>query len=413
MPNGRRVVGIALVAVVLAGAVAAVWLQSQRQQPVQRGGRGFQSDGPVPVIAAASRLADVPIYLDGVGTTRALNTVTVRPQVDGRLVSINFKEGEEVERGHVLAHIDPTTYKAAYDQAVAKKAQDEAQLANARIDLERYTRLSATNSIARQQLDTQKATVAQLEAQVKLDQAAIDNAKAFLDYTTIRAPIAGRTGIRQVDEGNIVRASDATGIVVITQLQPITVLFNLPQQQLGQVNRAIAQGPLTVEAFGADNRTIVDRGVLQVVDNQVDPATGTIRLKSEFPNRAFQLWPGQFVNVRLLVDTLRQVVVAPTAAVQRGPSGTFVYVVQPEGTVAVRPVSVSTQDEAQSVFARGLQAGERVVTTGFARLTAGTRVTVTDADSVKPPSVEPVQTRRERRGQGRERRSEAAPSTPR
>jgi membrane fusion protein, multidrug efflux system len=413
MPSGRRVFGIALVAVVVIGAAAAFWLQSQRPQQQQRAGRGFQTDGPVPVIAAMTRRADVPVYLDGVGTTRALNTVTVRPQVDGRLVSINFKEGQDVTRGYVLAQIEPTTYQAAYDQAMAKKAQDEAQLANARIDLERYTRLAATNSIARQQLDTQKATVAQLEAQVRLDQAAIDNAKAILEYTTVKAPISGRTGIRLVDEGNIVRASDTNGIVVITQLQPISILFNLPQQQLGDVNRAFAEGSLPVEAFGADNRTVIDRGVLQVVDNQVDPATGTIRLKAEFPNRNLQLWPGQFVNVRLLIDTQRQVVVAPTAAVQRGPSGTFVYVVQHEATVAVRPVTVSMQDEAQSVIARGLQADERVVTTGFARLTDGSRVTVTNAESVTPPSAVPAESRRERRRGGGQQRSEAAPSTTR
>ena len=206
---------------------------------------------------------------------------------------------------------------------------------------------------------------------MNLDQAQIDNAKAILDYTTIVAPIAGRTGIRQVDQGNIVHASDATGIVVITQLQPISVLFTLPQQQLGEVNRAFAGGALPVDAFGPDNKTVVETGELKVVDNQVDPTTGTIKLKAEFPNRDLQLWPGGFVNVRLLINTLKQVVVAPTAAVQRGPSGTFVYVVQPDNKVAVRPVTVSQQDEVQAVIAKGLEADERVVTTGFARLTAG------------------------------------------
>jgi multidrug efflux system membrane fusion protein len=394
----------------LAGAIVAVWPQGERSQ--QRQGRGFRGDdGPVPVIAAATRRADVPVYLDGVGTTRALNTVTVRPQVEGRLISINFKEGQDVERGHVLARIDPTTYQAAYDQAVAKKAQDEAQLANARLDLERYQRLSATNSIARQQYDTQKATVAQLEAQVKLDQAAIDNAKAILDYTTITAPIAGRTGIRLVDQGNLVRASDTSGIVVITQLRPISVLFTLPQQQLGEVNRAFAEGALPVEAFGADNKTVIDRGTLQVVDNQVDQATGTIKLKAEFPNGNLQLWPGQFVNVQLLLDTLRQMVVAPTAAVQRGPNGTFVFVVQPDNKVAVRPVTISQQDENQTVIATGLQADERVVTTGFARLTAGSEVAVTNAEAVPAPTAEPPpEARRERRRERRERRSDGGAS---
>jgi multidrug efflux system membrane fusion protein len=368
------------------------------------------------VIAATAKRADVPIYLDGVGTTKALNTVTVRPQVDGRLISINFKEGQHVDQGYTLAQIDPTTYQASYDQAVAKKAQDEATLANARIDLDRYSRLVATNSIARQQLDTQKATVAQLEAQVKLDQAAIDNAQAILGYTTITAPLAGRTGIRLVDQGNYVRAADPNGLVVITQIQPISVLFTLPQQQLGDINRAAARRTLPVEVLGPDNKTPVERGELRVVDNQVDQTTGTIKLKAEFPNGEFQLWPGQFVNVRLLINTLDQVVVAPTAAVQRGPNGTFVYVVQPDNKVAIRPVTVSQQDEIQSVVTRGLQADERVVTTGFARLTAGADVTVTNAEELPAGGVPTAETEpRPRRGRGergergRDRRSELSP----
>jgi membrane fusion protein, multidrug efflux system len=222
-----------------------------------------------------------------------------------------------------------------------------------------------------------------------------------------------------VDEGNIVRASDSSGIVVITQLQPIAVLFTLPQQQISDVNRAFASGPLPVEAFGADNKTVVDKGTLQVVDNQVDQATGTIKLKAEFPNQKFQLWPGQFVNVRLLVNTLSQVVVVPTAAVQRGPNGTFVFVVQADNTAAVKQVRVLQQDENQAVIARGLQAGERVVTTGFARLRPSSPVTVTNAESLPPPSALPdVTPRRERRRGGngngeRRRRSGSSPSPPR
>jgi multidrug efflux system membrane fusion protein len=337
----------------------------------------------------------------------------VRSQVDGKLLSVNYTEGQQVERGYVLAQIDPTTYQAAYDQAVAKKALDQATLANARLDHERYTRLAASNSIAKQQLDTQKMTVAQLEAQVNLDQAQINNAKAILEYTNIVAPITGRTGIRQVDQGNIVRTSDASGVVVITQLQPISVLFTLPQQQLGDVNRAFAGGVLAVDAFGSDNKTIVETGELKVVDNQVDPSTGTIKLKAEFPNRELQLWPGGFINVRLLINTLKQVIVAPTAAVQRGPSGTFVYIVQPDSKVAVRPVTVVQQDEVQAVIAKGLESGERVVTTGFARLTTGAAVTVTNAESPPPADAEqPAQSQRQRRrggGQGQQR-SEATPS---
>jgi multidrug efflux system membrane fusion protein len=398
MTGNRRIVIIAIIAVAVIGVIYT--LVSQVQQTRQRA-RNAQGDGPVPVVAAAAKLADVPVYLDGVGTTKALNTVTVRPQVDGKLISVQYREGMDVKRGDVLARIDPVTYQAQYDQVVAKKAQDEATLANARIDLERYTNLAATNSIARQQLDTQKAMVAQLEAVVKVDQAIIDNARAFLDYTTIRAPIDGRTGIRQVDEGNIVHASDATGIVVITQIRPLSIFFTLPQQQLVALNSAFAKGPLTVDALGADNKTVTDHGTLQVVDNQVDQTTGTVKLKAEFPNAQTQLWPGQFVNVRLLIDTLRQVVVVPTAAVQRGPIGTFVYVVEQDNAAAVRPVTVAQQDETQSVISRGLQAGERVVTTGFARLSVGTKVNVTNAEDV-PAYTPTVPARRGGRQGGRE-----------
>ena len=412
----RRFLTTSIIAILAVGAVAAYWWQGQlptQQQQQQRQGRNFQGDGPVPVIAALSKRADVPVYLDGVGTARALNTVTVRPQVDGKLISVNFVEGQEVKRGFVLAKIDPTTYQAQYDQAVAKKAQDEATLANARIDLERYEKLAATNSIARQQYDTQKATVAQLEAQVKLDQAAIDNAKAILEYTDVVAPLDGRTGIRQVDQGNIVRASDATGIVIITQLQPLSILFTLPQQQLTDVVQAKARGEVPVDAFGSDNKTVIDKGTLGPIDNQVDQSTGTIKLKAEFPNGQYQLWPGQFVNVRVQINTLRQVVVTPTSTVQRGPNGTFVFVVQQDSTVAVRPVTISQQDEVQAVVTSGLQPDERVVTTGFARLTAGAKVTVTNAESQPANSNEPVAEQPRQRRQGgpdrRERRSEASP----
>ena len=400
MTSKRRLSIIAVLAVAVIGVVITIVSQVQQSRQRARSGPG---DGPVPVIAAAAKLADVPVYLDGVGTTKALNTVTVRPQVDGKLISVLYREGQDVKRGDVLARIDPTTYQAQYDQAVAKKAQDEATLANAKIDLERYMNLAATNSIARQQLDTQRATVAQLEALVHIDQAIIDNARAILGYTTIVAPIDGRTGIRQVDEGNIVHASDATGIVVITQIRPLSVFFTLPQQQLVEVNRAFAKGPLTVETLASDNKTVIDRGTLQVVDNQVDQSTGTVKLKAEFPNSEVQLWPGQFVNVRLRIDTLQQVVVAPTAAVQRGPIGTFAYVVGEDNAVAVRPVRVSQQDESQAVITRGLSAGERVVTTGFARLTAGTKVVVTNAEDV--PAVTPGATPGPRRG-GRANRGE-------
>ncbi len=258
------------------------------------------------MLAARAAVADVPVYLDAVGNTRALNTVTVRPQVGGQVVKVAFREGQDVKRGDVLAEIDPRTYQAQYDQAVAKKAQDEATLANARIDFDRYTRLAASNSGSKQQADTQKALVAQLEAQVQGDQAAIDNTKTMLSYTRIVAPIDGRVGLRMIDEGNLVQANDTNGLVVITQVQPISVLFNLPQQQFSQVSKAFAKGPLDVDAMAVDGKTFVDRGKLQVIDNQMDQTTGTIRMKAEFPNANLQLWPGQFINVRMLVDTLER-----------------------------------------------------------------------------------------------------------
>ncbi|HEX5507042.1 MAG TPA: efflux RND transporter periplasmic adaptor subunit, partial [Pseudolabrys sp.] len=279
--KARRYVVFLLILIAIGGAL---YYAFSGGAPKQHRRNRFAAEGPVPVLVATAAKADVPVYLDAVGTTRALNTVTVRPQVDGRLLSVNFDEGQDVKKGDVLARIDPTTFKAALDQAAAKKAQDEAQLANAKIDLTRYERLAATNSINHQQADTQKALVAQLTAQVRSDQAAIENAQAVLNYATIRAPIDGRTGIRQVDEGNIVHPSDSTGIVVITQVKPISVLFNLPQQDLDQVNGAFAKGPIQVDALKSDDNSIVDRGKLTVVDNQVDPTTGTVKLKAEFPN---------------------------------------------------------------------------------------------------------------------------------
>jgi multidrug efflux system membrane fusion protein len=377
------------------------------------------------VLVARANIADVPIYLDAVGNTRALNTVTVRPQVGGQIVKVAFKEGQDVEKGFVLAEIDPRTYQAQYDQAVATKAKDEATLANARIDLERYTRLAAMNSGSKQQADTQKALVAQLEAQVQGDQAAIDNTRTMLSYTKITSPIDGRTGIRMIDEGNLVQANDTNGIVVITQIKPISVLFNLPQQQFQQVNKAFAKGPLRVDALAADNKTTIDQGTLQVIDNQMDQTTGTIRMKAEFPNANLQLWPGQFINIRVLVDTLKQVVVVPTAAVQRGPQGAFVYVVEQDNKVAVRPVTIAQQDDTQAVVSEGVKAQDRVVTTGFTRLSNGTRVAVQQGEGEQPSAETTGQTPqraedgRQKRGAGgngdgkeRRRRSETTPAAP-
>ncbi|HEY0236872.1 MAG TPA: efflux RND transporter periplasmic adaptor subunit [Afipia sp.] len=368
----RRTVSVALGLVLLGALGYLLWSWFW---PANNAAR-TRPDPSVPVLAATPRVQDVPVFLDGIGMVRALNNVTVRAQVDGKLLKVNFREGQDVKAGDVLAEIDPVIYQAQYDQAVAKKAQDEAQLANARIDLVRYQQLAAARAGSAQQADTQKALVAQLEAQVKSDQAAIDNAAATLGYTKIIAPLAGRTGLRQVDAGNIVHASDTTGIVVITQLQPISVQFSLPQQEIVRVNTAQAKGKLPVDVFAEDGRTVVDSGLLQSVDNQVDPTTGTVRLKAEFPNPDYKLWPGQFVNVRLKVETLKQVIVVPTSAVQRGPAGTFSYVIGEGDIVTAKPVTVTQQNESDAVIASGIGPDERVVTTGFANLSDGAKVSV-------------------------------------
>jgi multidrug efflux system membrane fusion protein len=375
------------IAVILAVGAYVLYGEQQKDQKQKRA-KAFQ-DQPAPVLVASAKTSDVPIYFDAVGNTKALNTVTVRPQVAGQIVKIGFREGQDVTRGFVLAEIDPRTYQAQLDQAVAKKAQDEATLANARIDLERYTRLVASNSGSKQQADTQKALVAQLEAQVQSDTAAIDNARTMLSYTKITAPLDGRTGIRLTDEGNLVQAGDATGIVMLTQIKPISVVFNLPQQQFPQVNKAFAKGTLPVEAVAADGKSTIDRGTLQVIDNQMDQATGTIRMKAEFSNQNLDLWPGQFVNVRVLVDTMKQVVVVPVAAVQRGPSGAFVYVVNAESKAMVRPVTVAQQDDTSAVIQDGVKADERVVTTGFTRLSNGTRVRVQSGEGTPTAAATP------------------------
>src|SRR5689334_19037435 len=358
----RRGVSLLITLLILGGLGYIGWLAWQ-----QKGGArnpNARPDLPVPVLAATPRVQDVPVYLDGVGSVRALNTVTVRAQVDGKLVSVNFVEGQDVNKGDVLAEIDPAIYQAQYDQAVAKKAQDEALLVNQKLDLARYQQLAASNAGSKQQADTQKALVAQQEALIKADQAAIDNTAATLGYTKIIAPLSGRAGLRQVDQGNIIKAADVTGLVILTQLQPIAVWFSLPQQQIVRVNNAAMKGTLSVDVFGNDGVTVVDTGTLKGIDNQVDPTTGTLKLKAEFPNGNFQLWPGQFVNVRLKVETLPKAIVIPTSAVQRGPAGTFSYVIENDIATA-KPIVVTQQNEHDAVIASGISTSDRVVTTGF------------------------------------------------
>src|SRR5215217_1351126 len=385
---GRQMVSLTVTLLILGGLGYLGWNAFQ-QKPAGRGGPGARPDLPVPVLAATPRTQDVPVYLDAVGSVRALNNVIVRAQVDGKLLKVNFVEGQDVKLGDVLAEIDPVIYQAQYDQAVAKKAQDEALLANQKLDLARYQQLAASNAGSKQQYDTQKAVVAQQEALVKADQAAIDNASATLGYTKIIAPLSGRAGLRQVDQGNIIKASDATGLVIITQLQPIAVQFSLPQQQIVRVNAAAGKGGLAVDVFGNDGVTVVDTGMLKGIDNQVDPTTGTLKLKAEFPNTKFQLWPGQFVNVRLKVETLDKAIVVPTSAVQRGPAGTFSYVIGEGDIATAKPIVVTQQNENDAVIADGLSPSDRVVTTGFANLSDGAKIIIGSDDQTPAADLAP------------------------
>ena len=404
MTKTRRYLLTALSSLLIAGAVAAV--MSRPAPVVEQKSRWGSADGPVPVRVAAAVAADVPVYFDAVGTARALNTVSVQPQVGGKLIEVAFREGQTVEKGQVLARIDPATYQATLDQAKAKLTQDESQLANAKLDLDRYVKIPG--AIPVKTTDTQRALVAQLTGQVASSKAAVDAAQLQLSYTQIVAPLTGRTGIRQVDEGNIVGGSGGQAIVSITQVQPISVIFNLPQQQLAQVNRAAAARTVAVAAMEADNKTPIDSGHLQVVDNQVDQATGTVKMKAEFPNDKLQLWPGQFVNVRVLIETLPQAITVPTAAVQRGPTGTFVYVVAEDKRVVSKPVTVSLQDDTRAVLASGVKAADTVVISGFARLKEGAEVAVATTEQLEQAPVAPK--RESPRGEGKRKRDGATPA---
>jgi len=404
-PAGRHRRWPWLLAVLLVGSGAAAWwfwpqLSGQGAvappaagaRPAGRGGR-FQ--GAVPVTAIAAARTDIPVLVEALGTVQALNAITIRSQVDGVLVEIGFTEGQEVRRGDVLARIDPRTYAAALAQAEAKRAQDLALLANARLDLQRYVDLSRSNGASRQQLDTQRAQVAQYEAQVQADEAAIETARTQLDFATIRSPIDGRVGIRGVDQGNLIRAGDANGIVLVNQVAPISVLFTLPQQELPRVINAMQAGPVAVQALAADG-TVRASGTLLTPDNIVDQTTGTIRLKATFGNEDRMLWPGAFINVRIQLGTLREVLTVPLAAVQRGPDGAYAFVVRADSTVEQRPLALGLVTAREAVVLRGLAPGEQVVTSGGLRLTNGAEVNVAEPVRAAPVAAPPV-------GEGRRR----------
>src|ERR1700730_4604653 len=334
---------------------------------------------PIAVDMASASHVDMPIYFEGLGTVQAFYTVTVTARVDGELQKIAFTEGQQVHKGDLLAQIDPRPNQAAYEQAIATKAKDAAMFENAKRDLERFILLQPEDLASKQTVDTQRATVDQLKAQVQVDQAIIDNARTQLDYTRITSPITGRTGIRLVDPGNIVHAAATTGIVVVTQVQPISVIFTLPEEDLASVNIALSAGPVNVTTLSRDGGTELDQGTLTLVDNVIDQATGTAKLKATFSNVRNTLWPGQYVNARVLVRTERNALTLPTTAVQLGPNGPFTYVVKPDSTVVVRQLKIGDESGGLTVVRTGLALNERVVTSNQYRLQAGVHVRVTAA----------------------------------
>jgi len=336
-----------------------------------------EADAPTALVSvAATRRMDYPVYIDGLGQAQAYNTVTVRTRVDGQIEKIAFNEGQMVKAGDLVAQIDARPFRAALDQATAKQAQDQANLANAKLDLQRYATLAKQSFATQQQLDTQNALVTQLIAQIAADAAAIDAAQVQLDYTTIRAPISGRVGFRLVDAGNIVSAAQQTGIVTIAQLQPIAVVFTAPQDEVPRIKDAMEAGAPQVVVKTSDGSRLLATGKLTVIDNQVDPTTGTIRLKAEFANEDSALWPGLAVSTRLTVSVEKNALTIPDQAVQRGPDGLFVYVVGSDDRAVTRPVTLAHEDANVAVVAKGLSEGEKVVTVGQFGLQPGARVAI-------------------------------------
>lgn len=418
---------------VLAGLVGGVgYAVQQKLAPPAAGASPGSPAGPgggarsavVAVQAGTVSREDVPIWFDGIGTIQAFSTVTVRARVDGELQRVSLQEGQLVKAGDLLATIDSRALQAQLAQAEAKKAQDEALLANARRDLERNMNLKEFAS--RQTVDTQRALVAQYEAQIRADEAAIEAVRVQLNYTTITAPISGRIGLRNVDQGNVVRASDQSGIATITQIQPIAVLFTLPEKQLQPVLAAQAQGPVKVEVQDREGRRVLDTGSLAVVDNLIDSGTGTIRLKAQMPNDPQKLWPGQFVNVRLLSTIRRDATTVPSTVVQRGPQGTYAYVIRDDLTVEQRPIKVARQEEAKAIIDEGLTPGERVVVDGQYRLQPGSKIRIvepiasaapvgTAAPAMAPPAgtaPDPAAREERRRERQQQRENNGAPPGP-
>ncbi len=376
----RRPVLIAAVVVLLGAGAAGLHFAGAGNQ-ARAADPQPQHPPPVPVTTAAAKTEDFPVYLRGIGTVQAFYAVEVKAQVSGVLIDVPVREGQEVKKGTVLAVIDPRPYKAALDQATATRQQDQAQLENAQLDLKRYANLARTDFASRQQVDTQQAAVDKLQAAVAGDTAAIETASLNLSFCYIVAPIDGRVSLRRVDPGNLVQAaSQATGIVSVTQDHPISVVFTLPEQELPQVQEAMTHGSLAVLADTSDGQTQLAKGTLLTPNNAVDINTGTIQLKANFGNEDNKLWPGEFVNARLLVNTIRGVVTVPHIAIQHGQDGLFVFIVKPDNTVEQQAVTVSYDDGTRAVVGKGVSSGEKIVTSGQSRLGQGTRVTAAPPD---------------------------------
>jgi multidrug efflux system membrane fusion protein len=399
---GRGLVWLLLLAAIVA---AAIWY-FPRPQTQPKGGGG-QASAPVPVGVSPVKKGDMPVTLTQLGTVTPLATVTVKTQLSGYLVQVAFKEGQMVNRGDFLAQIDPRPYQVALEQAQAQLGKDQALLKNAQLDLQRYNTLVAQNSIAKQTRDTQVSLVAQDEATVKADQAQIDAQKLNLTYCRIVSPVTGRVGLRQVDAGNYVQTSDPNGIVVVTQLQPISVIFTLPEDNLPEVMKRVRAGAtLPVTAYDRTGSTELAQGKLDTVDNQIDTTTGTVKLRAIFDNEQQTLFPNQFVNVKLLVNTLQDADIVPNSAIQRGAPGTFVYVVKPENTVAVQKVKLGPTDGQRIAILSGLEADESVVVDGTDRLRDGAKVTIATPAQPSPTAAEgspQPQNQQQRQGSGRRR----------
>jgi membrane fusion protein, multidrug efflux system len=369
-PRSRRAVwGCAAIAVAAVAAAVIFWRHGNSQT--------VRATPPsVPVVVAAAAQQDVPIYYDALGTVQALNTVAIRAQVTGQIVSVDFRQGQDVRKGDVLARIDPAPFQAAYDQAVAKKSEDQAQLIDAEKDLARFRTLVLRNAETQQDVDTQQAKVDTIKATLDADQAAIEAARTQLNYATITAPIDGVVGFRQVDIGNIIHTNDVSPLTVLTQIKPCTVIFTLPQSDLAPVREAMLRGTVSVLAFDQDNKAQLAEGKLLLINNQIDQSTSTIQLKAEFPNTDERLWPGGFVHIHILITTRKDAVTVPATALQRGPDGFYVWVIKPDNTAEQRAIDVEPVSEELAIAKKGLDAGERVVVDGQSRLDQGARVAI-------------------------------------